>query len=140
MFPGNPNPFVQPPGKIVLDVQRKRMPSGQIVEIRTAEVTLMEHGLLRKEKVHEVDPPMADGTTPNQVGEIRECHVCLGLFYKDNVQMCPACGHDYCKFRVCQGELNVPGDGSISMCTPCAQVNNRGLVKRIARRFWRLKD
>ena len=93
MFPGNPNPFLQTPGKIVLDIQRKRMPSGQIVEIRTVEVTLMENGVLRKEKVREHDPGMADGTSPD-IEDIRECHICLGLFHEDNVRRCMACGRD----------------------------------------------
>ena len=139
MYPPNPNPFLQVmPGKITLDIQRKQMPSGQIVELRTVEVVRVENGLLRKEKVREIDPPMADGTSPDHVREIFECHVCLALVSKENVRWCPACGHDYCKFRPCRGEVKVPGDGSIFVCAPCAEVNNRGLLERISRKFWHL--
>ena len=114
------------------------MPSGQIVEIRTVEVTSIENGLLRKEKVREVDPGMADGTTPDRIGDVRECYVCLGLFYKDHVRNCMACGRDYCRLRECWGGIKVRGDGSIIVCAPCAQANNMGLLARISRRFWRL--
>jgi len=114
------------------------MPSGQIVEIRTVEVTLIENGVLRKEKVREVDPGMADGTTPDRIGDIRECHVCLGLFHKDNVRSCRACGRDYCGLRECWGEVRGPEDESIVLCAPCAQANNTGVWERISRKFWRL--
>jgi len=138
VYPGNPNPFLQTPGKIVLDIQRKRMPSGQIVEIRTVEVTLIENGVLRKEKVREHDPGMADGTSPD-IEDIRECHICLGLFHEDNVRRCMACGRDYCWLRECWGGIKVRGDGSIIVCAPCAQANNMGLLARISRKFWRLR-
>lgn len=138
MFPGNPNPFLQTPGKIVLDIQKGRMPSGQIVEIRRVERTVMENGQLRKEKVFEVDPGMADGTTPDAVRDIRECHVCLGLFYKENVRRCLACGHNYCKFRECLGEIKVSEDDGILTCAPCAKEANTGLVERISKKFWQL--
>lgn len=139
MYPPNPNPFLQvTPGKIVLDIQKGRMPSGQMVEIRTVEVTLLENGRWRKEKVFEVDPGMADGTTPREIGMIRECHVCAGLFSVVNVRRCQACGRDYCIFRECGGEVKVPGDESIIVCAPCAQANNMGLLARISRKFWRL--
>jgi hypothetical protein len=103
------------------------------------EVVRVENGLFRKEKVREIDPPMADGTTLDHVREIFECRVCLGLFHKDNVRCCLACGHDYCRFRACRGEVKIPGDGSIFVCAPCAEVNNRGLLERISRKFWRLE-
>jgi hypothetical protein len=138
MFPGNPNPFFQTPGKIVLDIQRKRMPSGQIVEIRIVELTIMENTLLRREKVREVDPSMADNTTPDAPGDIFECHVCLGLFSKDNVFRCPVCGRDYCCLGECQGEVKVSKDEQIVVCAPCAKEANTGLLKRISKKFWRL--
>jgi len=138
VFPGYQNPFLQPPGKIVLDIQRGRMPSGQIVEIRRVELTILENGRWRKEKVFEVDPGMADGTTPQEIGMIRECHVCLGLFNRDNVRHCPACGRDYCGLRECWGEVRVSEDEKIVACAPCAQANNRGLWERISGKFWRL--
>ena len=138
MYPPNPNPFLPIPGKIILDIQRKRMPSGQIVEIRTVEITLMENGLWRKEKVREVDPPMADGTTPDHVREIHECHVCLGLFHRSNVRRCQACGRDSCIFRECWGEVEGPEDEQIVVCAPCAKENNTPLWERISRKFWRL--
>ncbi len=138
MYPPNPNPFLPIPGKIILDIQRKRMPSGQIVEIRTVEVTLIENGVLRKEKVREIDPGMADGTTPDRIGDIRECHVCLGLFHRDNVRSCMACGRDYCRLRECWGEVREPEDEQIVVCAPCAKENNTGVWERISRKFWRL--
>lgn len=135
----NPNPFLQTPGKIVLDIQKARMPSGQIVEIRTVEVTVLEYGPWRKERVFEVEPGMADGTTPKKVESIRECRVCLGLFHQDNVRRCLACGRDYCRFRECSGQVNVVGDGQITVCAPCAQENNMGSLARVSRRFWHLR-
>lgn len=138
MFPGNPNPFFQTPGKITLDIQRGRMPSGQIVEIRKVELCLMENGRLRKEKVFELDPAMADGTTPQEIGTVRECHVCLGLFSEQNVRRCPACGRDYCWLRTCWGGIKVPKSEPIVVCAPCAKEANTGLLERISRKFWRL--
>ena len=138
MFPVNPNPFLQMPGKIVLDIQRKRMPSGQIVEIRRVELTVLENGRWRKEKVSELEPGTADGTTPD-IEDIRECHICLGLFSKDNIRHCLACGRDYCRLRECWGEVKVPQNGQIVVCAPCAKANNTSLLGRIARKFWRLQ-
>jgi hypothetical protein len=139
MFAVNPNPFLQMPGKIVLDVQRKRMPSGQIVERRKVERTFLENGHWRKEKVFETEPGMSDGTSP-EIEDIRECHVCLGLFHKDNVRRCIPCGREYCVLGACWEEVKVPGaDGSIIVCAPCAKENNMSLLARISRRFWRLR-
>jgi hypothetical protein len=138
MFPGNPNPFLQAtPGKVVLDIQRKRMPSGQIVEIRTVEETVLENGRWRREKVREYDPDMADGTRPD-IGLIRECHVCLHLWHAVNVTRCIACGRDYCRFRECRGEVRMSEDEIIILCAPCARANNTGLLSRLSRKFWRL--
>jgi hypothetical protein len=137
MFPGNPNPFLQTPGKIVVDVQRKQMPSGQVVEFRIVEVTLWENGRYRRERVRELDPSTADGT--RDIDLVRECHVCLRLWHATNVRRCAACGHEFCKFRECWGEVKVRGDESVILCAPCAQANNMGLLARISRTFWRLR-
>jgi hypothetical protein len=139
MFAANPNPFLQMPGKIVLDVQRKRMPSGQIVETRTVERTILENGYWRKERVKEHDPGMSDATSP-KIEDIRECHVCLGLFHKENVRHCIACGRDYCDKRECWDRVETPGiDSSIIACSPCAKENNMSILARISRRFWRMR-
>jgi len=139
MFPANPNPFLQTPGKIVLDIQKGQMPSGQIVEIRTVEVTALENGRWVKKRVFEVDPGMADGTTPDEIQHVRECHVCLGLFYAGNVRRCRACGRDFCGFRNCCGEVKVAPDEWIEICAPCARENSMSLLARIARGFWQLR-
>jgi hypothetical protein len=138
MFPGNPNPFLQAtPGKVVLDIQRKRMPSGQIVEARKTEVTILENGRWHKETVWEIDPGMADGTSP-ELRDVRECHLCISLFHKDNVRQCVACGRDYCGRPECRGEVRMSEDEIIILCAPCARANNTGLLSRLSRKFWRL--
>ena len=139
MFPGNPpNPFLQAtPGKVTQDIKRKRMPSGQIVEARKVEVTTLENGRWHKETVSEIDPGMADGTSP-KIEDIRECHVCLGLFHKDNISRCLACGRDYCRRRECWGQIKVQGADDIIICALCANENNRGLLERVSQKFWQL--
>jgi hypothetical protein len=107
------------------------------VEIRRIELSIMENGRMRKE--FEVDPGMADGTTPQEIGHVRECRVCGRLFSKNNVSRCCACGRDYCCLRECGGEVSVSQDERISVCAHCVKENNTGLLGRIAKKFWQLR-
>ncbi len=137
MFPGNSNPFLQMPGKIVVDVQRKQMPSGQIVEFRTVEVTVFENGRWRRERVQELDPGTADGTC--DIDFVRECRVCLRLWHAIRVRRCPVCGLDFDFSQGCCGQIKVSRDERIVVCAACAQANNMGLLERIAWKFCRLR-
>jgi hypothetical protein len=137
MFPGNPNPFLQPPGKLIEDIQRKQMPSGQVVERQQVEVTSFENNMLHKKKLFETIPRLADGTSP-ELADIRECHVCLGLYHKDNVSHCPSCGRDYCGSQECRGEIEVSKEERTPVCRPCADEINMSALKRTARRFWEI--
>jgi hypothetical protein len=116
------------------------MPSGQIVEIRIVEVTYMENGWLRKETLREVDPGMADGTSPQTPGDIVECRVCLGLFNPSNVSRCAVCGREHCGFQGCRGVVKISRDEELTVCAPCAKELSTGRLKRIANRFWRLGE
>ncbi len=136
MFSGTNNPFLQTPGKVVMDIKRGRMPSGQVVEIRCVEVTLMENGLWRKEKVQEIQPGLADGSTPQRIADIRECCICLGLFCKDHIRSCPRCGRDYCLLWGCSGQVELPDEGPVIMCAFCAKEANTSFLKRFFQRFW----
>jgi hypothetical protein len=139
MFPGNPNPFLQPPGKISKDTQRLQTQSGQLVELRTVEMTVLENGTCRKERVFEVVPPLADNRIPDKIADVRECCVCLRLFHKDNVSRCPICGGDYCAGKDCRGEVKVSKEEKAIVCAPCAQKANTTLFERIAQKLWKLE-
>ena len=133
----NHNPFLQTPSIVDMEIQRGRMPSGTIVEIRLTRLTTSDNNQIRKELTREIAPPMADGTDPETVGDIRECHVCLKRFHKDNVRRCPACGRDYCNFIECSGDPVLSKEEvEVAVCARCAEELSRGLLRRMSMQFW----
>lgn len=138
MFPNNQDPPSQQPGKIVTGVDKYQSQSGQVVELRRIELTVLENNLLRKENCSEVEPPLADSRIPESVADIRECRVCLKLFHKDNVSTCPVCGGDY--DLDCREEIKAEDGIPISTCALCAKEANTGLARRMCKRFWQIGD
>ena len=136
MSPDNANVFGPAPGKVFIDVERYQTQSGQVVEIRRIEMNILENNMLRKERTFEVYPPLADSRIPETVADIRECRVCLSLYHKDNVMMCPVCGGYYC--HLCRAETKDPDGQIIALCAICANEVNTGLLKRITRKLWAL--
>jgi hypothetical protein len=109
VFPNSQNTFNQQPGKIVTKVEKFQTQSGQVVEIRQIELSILDNNLMRKENCFEVDPPLADNRIPESVADIRECGNCLRLFHKDNVLVCPVCGRCFC--YQCREFITVDGKG-----------------------------
>ena len=138
MFGNNQSQFNQQPGKVVTNIERFQTQSGQAVEIRRIEVTVLENNILRKEQTFEVCPPLNDNRIPDSVADIRECCVCLGLYHRDSVMTCPACGGFY-DYR-CRGNIRVEDNETVSACALCAKEANTGLLKKLSRRLWRMRD
>lgn len=124
-------------GKITTQVERYLTGSGQLFEIRRVEIMVLEKGFLKKESYFEVFPPLQDNRVPASVADIRECCVCLGLYHKESVFNCPVCGRDLC--RICKEKITTDA-GEILVCAACAEEHNCGLVGRIIKKFWTLKD
>jgi hypothetical protein len=138
VFPNNQIPFSQQPGKAVTDAQKYQTQSGQIVEIRWTESTILEGNMLRKEKSFEVFPPLNDNRIPDSVADIRECRICLGLFHKESVLVCPVCGGCFC--LKCRDEIKSEDDQPIAACKLCAQQANTSVLGRLWRKFWHVED
>jgi hypothetical protein len=137
MLANNQPPGSPQPGKIVTDVERYKTQSGQVVERRRIEMTILENNVLRKENCFEVDPPLADNRVPESIADIRECCVCLDLFHKDNVLSCPICGGYFC----CRCRACIKMDGNeIPSCAECAKEANAGFICKILKKFWTLGD
>lgn len=137
MLPNNQNAFNHHPGKIVTGVERFQAQSGQVVEIRRIEMTVLENNMIRKENVFEVEPPLADNRIPDSVADIRECHVCLGLFHEDNVDTCLSCGGYY--NRSCRGEAKDKDGTLVVVCAKCAKKANTSLAGRLWNKFWNIR-
>ena len=137
MLANNQPPGSPQPGKIATDVERYQSQSGQVVEIRRIELTILENNMLRKENCFEVDPPLADNRVPESIADIRECCVCLGLFHKDSVLICPVCGRCFC--HQC-GDRITDGGNELTVCAECAREANTGLVRKIFKKFWTLEE
>jgi hypothetical protein len=137
MLANNQPPGSPQPGKIVTDVERYQTQSGQVVEIRRIELSILENNTLRKENRFEVEPPLADNRIPESVADIRECCICLGLFHKDNVLSCPVCGRCFC--HQCRDRITADGN-EVPVCAECAKEANAGFICRILKKFWTLGD
>jgi len=137
VFPNNQNPLNQQPGKVVTDVEKYQTISGQVVKIRRVELSILDGNMLRKEKCFEVDPPLTDNRIPDSVADIRECRICFGLFHKDNVLNCPACGGYFC--HRCRDYINI-NDSEVPACAECTKEANTGVIRKIIKKFWTLGD
>lgn len=131
----NTNP---PIGKITNRSERYKTYSGQIVEIRWMESSVLENGILRKEEYIEVEPPMRDSCTPESRFDIRECCGCLGLFIKDNVKQCPECGRNFCEGKKCKGQIDHEENGRLIVCASCAEDYNLNTWGRMWKNFWNI--
>lgn len=143
------NPY---PQKIVTDIQQKIMPSGSVVQLRHIEVVTMINNNLSKERIFEQEPPMADGTTAQDISAIQECAICLGLFHKDNVRLCQVCGQyccPRCRMITVIPELDIAQEAmaigykrvsrsEIFHCIMCLEKMQMTLFQKIYRRFWNL--
>ena len=131
------NAFNTQIGKVVSRVEKFSSQSGQLFEIRWIEMNVLENGLQKKDFWFEVFPPLADNRTPDSIADVRECCVCLSLYHRESVFVCPVCGGDFC--HICRGMI-VENEMEIAACAACTEKANRGLFGRIIRRLWTLKD
>ena len=91
--PYNQQPLPLTPGRVITKVKRYVSPTGQVVELRWATITVLDNqGVFRTEETIEVVPPLADGTTPQDSDKIRECSRCQCLIHEKNYRVCPLCG------------------------------------------------
>jgi len=125
----------QKPGKVETEVERFHTLSGQVVEIIWSQRCVLENNVLRKERVFEVNPPLADGRTPKSAEDIRECCICFTIYHKDSVLRCSICGRYFCS--LCKGSIK-RDDAEIEVCATCAKWENAGFMGRMWMRLWAL--
>ena len=130
----------QIPQKRVIKVEKFLTCSGQLVELRWIEGSTFKNSQLIKEECFEVIPPLADNRIPDSAADCRECCVCLKIYHKDNVFVCPLCNRDTCKSPKCRDEITIKDKGEVVVCATCANEAKTGLVKKLWRGLWKLGD
>jgi len=142
-------PQGQTPQIIDRKVQRKVMPSGQLVELQDIETVFMVNGTSVRDHVYQLEPPSTDGCLPRDLSEVNECCICLGIFSMANLAICVNCGR-YCSGGACRVEVQPTPEvqSAISaglikpqptfMCRNCYEDANLTFLDRLRRAFWRL--
>ena len=125
-----PTPFNPQPGKMTTKVECFHTQSGQRVEIRWVTKMIYENNIWKDLSFFEVWPPLADNRIPQSVDDIRECVICLKLYHRDNVLLCPICGRTF--GHCCKDVIKTKNTNEeILVCLECGQEENRGLVSRL---------
>lgn len=117
---GFPVPFgpVPPAGTKIKRVQARTLPSGARYEIRHFEenYTDADGNLIISDYV-EVVPQLADGSQPEDVGEIVECHACQRGISRCNSITCSRCQELFCSRHAWKMDLR---ERSGALCAGCA--------------------
>jgi len=122
----NPQQSPLTPGRVITKVKRYVSPTGQVVELGWLTTTLRDQqGIWHTEETVEVDPPLADGTTPSDCSSIRECSRCRSLITRSCC--CKSCRLIFCE--PCTVEIETEGQKA-RVCLECAES--------IRHPFWRL--
>jgi len=122
------------PGRIITKVKRYVSPTGQVTELRWVTITIQDkQGIWRTEENIEVVPPLADGTTPQDLDKIRECLRCRCLIHEKNYRICPLCGLGFCLpcTKVIETEKQ-----QIRVCVDCARNNRHPLLSLARKVVW----
>lgn len=127
----------QGPGKILIDRQRLVGSTGAAFEVLFYETSIMDNGILRKERVFENHPPLADGRIVKSIELARECMSCFEFVHRENVTACLVCEQLYCR-RCRLKSLHINTEYR-ALCPSCAVASSMGFLKRFNHKFWTLE-
>ena len=132
--PFNPQQLASSLSCAIIDCDRYVSPSGQVVDILTVRETCEDaSGKCTTNILKKVEPPLADGVTPESKKEIRECNRCLSLIHVTSSHVCPGCNFTFC--RVCAPEVE-RAEKCIRLCVECAEKSDPSLLKVPNKLIW----
>jgi len=122
------------PTRIDEHIERHSFPSGQVVEIRRIKITAEDQtGIWRTKELLEVDPPLADGSMPQDIRDIAECSLCFRLVCaSQHVETCPGCGLVCCSSCMTVVEVK---ENVVRICRNCEAEVRRPHIARILKKL-----